>query len=168
VDFQITAVGAGGDAAGAGVAGTASAGDVLRNLRGWLLDEPDFRGRATLREAPARPGHMGPAVDALLLAFAGGGGAALGTETVRMLGGVLVAWLKARTSPVEVTVRRADGAEVTLSADDVRGLSADGVARMLDDLTLRLGPPSSDGRDGHADHGGWPGADTARSDPPVA
>ena len=164
MDFQITAVGAGGGTGGSDTAGAGSSSDVLRDLRGWLLDEQDFRGRATLREAPAGPGRMGPAVDALLLAFAGGGGAALGTAAVRTMGGVLVTWLKARTSPVEVTVRRADGAEVTLSADDVRGLSADGVARMLDDLVVRLGPPSGDGQDGR---GGRPGADAVQPDPPV-
>lgn len=114
-------------------------GDEPRNLRGWLLDEPEFRGRVRLREALPRPGVMGPVPDALVLTLAGGGGV-VATATVRMLGSVLIAWLKSRTSQVEVTLRRADGAEVTLNATEVRKLSTDGVALMLDELATRLGP----------------------------
>lgn len=40
--------------------GDASSGDQLRNLRRWLLDEPEFRGQVALREASPRAGEMGP------------------------------------------------------------------------------------------------------------
>jgi Effector Associated Constant Component 1 len=120
------------------VEGVASA-DELRNLRTWLLDEPELRGRVILREALPQPGEMGAGADALVLALAGGG-AVLAATTVRTLSGVLITWLKSRTSRVEVTVRRADGSGVTLSVTEVRKLSTDEVARMLDELVSRLGP----------------------------
>jgi hypothetical protein len=126
----------------------ASSGDELRSLQRWLLDEPEFRGRVVLREAAPRQAEMGLDIAALVLAFAGGGGAAFAATTARTLGNVIVTWMKARTSPVDVTVRWANGAEVILTADEIRGLSADGVARLLDDLTKRLGSLPGDAIDG--------------------
>jgi hypothetical protein len=129
--------------------GGVASGDELLSLRTWLLDEPEFRGRVNLRETPPQPGKMGPGADALVLALASGGGAVLVATALRTLGSVLVAWLRSRTGQVEVTARRADGAEVTLSATQVRRLAAADVAQLLDDLVSRL-DPSPDG-EGSAD-----------------
>jgi hypothetical protein len=112
-------------------------GDQLRNLRAWLLREPEFRGRVTLRETSPRLGEMGPTLDALLLPLAGAGAAAT-AASARALGNVVIAWLKARASPVDVTIRRADGAQVTLRTADVRGLTSDRIAQLLDELTERI------------------------------
>jgi hypothetical protein len=118
--------------------GGVASGDELRSLRTWLFDEPEFRGRVTLREMPPQPGNMGPSADALVLALASGGGAVLVATALRTLGSVLVEWLRSRTGQVEVTARRADGVEVTLSATQVRRLSAADVGKTLDDLVSRL------------------------------
>jgi Effector Associated Constant Component 1 len=136
--------------------------DELRNLRTWLLDEPELRGRVMLRASLPQPGEMGPGAEALVLALAGGGGAVLAATTIRTLGSVLITWLKSRTSQVEVIARRADGTEVTLSATEVRKLSTDGVARMLDELVSRLGPSLDKGK---GDSDGTPG--DAQPGPPA-
>jgi hypothetical protein len=136
------------------LAGGASPGEELRSLLTWLLDEPEFHGRVRLREAAPHRGKMGLDVSALVLAFASGGGAVLATTALRTLGNVIVTWMKTRTSPVDVTVRWANGAEVTLAADEVNGLSADGVARLLDDLTKRLGTPPSNAGGGNSNGSG--------------
>ncbi len=95
----------------------------------------------------------GPAVDALVLPLTGAG-TALGAMSVRMLGNVIITWLRARTSPVDVTVRRADGARITLNVADVRSLPADGVARLLDELTERIGSVPAGEDAGGSDAGG--------------
>ena len=140
--------------------GGVASGDELRSLRTWLLDEPEFRGRVTLRETPPQPGNMGPIADALVLALASGGGVVLARTALRTLGSVLVAWLRSRTGQVEATVRRADGAEVILIATQVRRLSAADVAKTLDDLVSRL-DPSPDGEGDGAGSGPVPRLDSA-------
>jgi Effector Associated Constant Component 1 len=140
--------------------GGVASGDELLSLRTWLLDEPEFRGRVSLRETPPQPGKMGPITDALVLALASGGGVVLARAALRTLGSVLVAWLRSRTGQVEVTARRADGAEVTLSATQVRRLSAADVAQLLDDLVSRL-DPSPDGEGDRAGSGLVPRLDSA-------
>jgi hypothetical protein len=124
-------------------------GDELRNLRGWLLDEVELRGRVSLRERPTGQDTLtGGIPEAVVVAVAAagvGGTAAL----VRTLGNVLVAWLKTRRGQVDITVTGSDGAKVDLKTKDVRGLDADGVRDLLDELTRMLTPPP--GRDGSAD-----------------
>src|SRR5215470_2248345 len=129
------------------IRGVAS-GDELISLRTWLLDEPEFRGRVSLRETPPQAGKMGPTADALVLALASGGGAMLVATALRTLGSVLVVWLKSRAGQVEVTARRVDGAEVTLSATQVRRLAAADVTQLLDDLVSRLDPSPHGEADG--------------------
>lgn len=125
--------------------GNAASGDELRNLRAWLLDEPEFRGRVTLRETPPQPGEMGLDVGELVLALAGASGAVLAEATLRKLGSLLITWLKTRrrtsTNPVEVTIRRPDGVKVIVTAED----AANDVAGMLDELVLRLGASLNSG-----------------------
>jgi Effector Associated Constant Component 1 len=129
--------------------GNVESGDELRNLRAWLLDEPEFRGRVTLREAPPRPGEMGPDVGALVLTLVAAGGAVLTEATLRKLGSVLTTWLKARkrtntsADPTMITIRRPDGNQVVWNDDEVRRLSTNELAQMLDELVLRLGPSPS-------------------------
>ncbi len=113
------------------------AGNELRNLRGWLLDEPELRGRVGLRERPTEPGTLPGGIPELVIVTVGGGTAA---ALVRTLGNVLVTWLKTRHGQVDITVTGSDGAKVVLSTKDVRGLGADGVREVLDDLTRKLTP----------------------------
>jgi hypothetical protein len=125
------------------------AGDELRNLRGWLLDEDELRGRVSLRERPAEPGTLpGGTLEAVAVATVGGTAGAL----IQTLCSVLVTWLRTRRSQVEITVIGYNGAKVALTTRDVRALSSDGVRDVVDELTRRLTPPP--GQDGAADEAG--------------
>jgi hypothetical protein len=142
------------------LAGADSSSEELRSLRSWLLNEPEFQGRVALRAGPPRPGEMGPEDVSMLVGMASGGGLALATASVRTLGSVVISWLKVRRNPVDLTLRRSDGAEVTISASEVKGLPAGNVSEMLDNLADRLGPvaaPAGGVPAGGAPGGGAPG-----------
>jgi len=123
--------------------GAGASCDDLRNLRSWLIDEPEFRGRVTLCESSPHAGEMGVETASMVVGLAASGsGLALASASVRTLGSVVITWLKARTNPVDITMRRSDGTQVTLRAAEVKGLPADEVRRMVDNLTAQLTPPS--------------------------
>jgi hypothetical protein len=121
------------------VAGADSSGEELRSLYGWLVEDPEFRGRVRMHTAAPRPGEMGLDTYSMMVDVAAGGGLVM-AASVRTLGTVLVTWLKARKNPVDLTLRGTDGAEVKLSAGAVSDLPADGVSQMLDEMARRLGP----------------------------
>lgn len=75
----------------------------------------------------------GPVVDSLLLAVAGGGAAAAAAR-IRVVGSVLVTWLKGRRSDVEVTVTGPDGRSVSFSATNVKSLDPTEISTHLDRL----------------------------------
>lgn len=91
--------------------------DDLRSLRSWMIDSGDLRGPFELRQPDPEPGHMGSVTDALVVA-AGSGGA------ITALAGVLVSWLRHRTSDFTLKVTRPDGGSVELVARRIRGLDA--------------------------------------------
>ncbi|ONH28664.1 effector-associated constant component EACC1 [Pseudofrankia asymbiotica] len=122
------------------VADAASSGEELRSLRTWLLNEPEFQGRVALREESPRPGEMGVDTASMVVGLASGGGMALATASVRTLGSVVISWLKVRRSPVDLTFRRSDGAQVTISASEAKALPVGHVTDVLDDLATQLGP----------------------------
>ncbi|WP_240135747.1 effector-associated constant component EACC1 [Streptomyces sp. MUM 178J] len=104
------------------------AGDELRSLHGWLTEEDALRGRVRLTAAPPGPGTMGAAAEALLVVLAPGGALAV-------LSGVLITWLRQRTSDVTLTaLRDGDRAQVKLSAKRVRGLDGAGLQRQISEV----------------------------------
>ncbi|MET8141626.1 hypothetical protein ABZU32_15075 [Sphaerisporangium sp. NPDC005288] len=95
-------------------------------LRRWLDDDPDLLGNVQNQGTPPGPGRLGTLE--VLVAAVGQGGIATA------LASALVAWLRRRVGDVEITVRRPDGGEITLTARNVRRLDSG----QLTELTRRL------------------------------
>ena len=108
-------------------------GDDLRSLRQWLADDGELPGPFELRHAAPRPGQMGSLTDALVVA-AGSGGA------ITALAGVLVSWLRHRTSDLTITVTRPDGSTVEINASRIRGLDGSAVGEQITRLAEQLDP----------------------------
>lgn len=94
--------------------------DDLRLLANWLRDEDELRGRVTLVDRPAEPGHMGAVADILEVAV-GSGGAATALVTS------LFSWLHHRRTDERVTmwIKLDSGAEIEFtcgSGDDANTL----------------------------------------------
>ncbi|WP_051753396.1 effector-associated constant component EACC1 [Streptosporangium amethystogenes] len=90
------------------------AADGLRNLRSWLVEEPELRGRVGLVEAEPAAGALGPVPEMLQVVFGAGG--ALAT-----LAGVVIAWLGNRGGEVTVKLTRGE-AVAEISAKGVKSL----------------------------------------------
>ncbi|MFI6007590.1 hypothetical protein ACIBAG_01980 [Streptomyces sp. NPDC051243] len=105
--------------------------DELRDLRAELISEAAWRGRVELVEQPPAPGRLGPVLDALQLALEPG--------NIAPLLAALAAWLRYRTSDVELTVRRTDdGSTVTVSGRRVRQLDVVALTAQVEEMTERL------------------------------
>lgn len=111
------------------IAVTGEAG--TEDLRRWMDGDPELAGRVSTVAGKPEPGTLGT-VDVLAMAVGQGGMA------TALVGG-LVAWLRRRVGDVEVTVRRADGSQVTLTARNVRRLSPDEVADLVRTLESDIG-----------------------------
>lgn len=93
-------------------------GEDLDELRDWLRQEPELRGRVSAVETPPKPGELGVVTDLLSVALGSGGAIT-----------VLAASLKAffaqpRRSDLKVTIRTADGGSVTIDAKRVGDVEA--------------------------------------------
>lgn len=100
--------------------------ESLDALRRWLNKDPDLLKQIRNQGTPPGPGRLGTLE--VLVAAVGQGGAATA------LASALVAWLRRRVGDVEITVRRPDGGEITLTARNVRRLDS----AQLTELTRRL------------------------------
>lgn len=96
--------------------------DELSSLRQWLGDEPEFRGRVRLEEAPFEAGQMGGLADALSVALASGG-------ALTVLAGSVSVWLRQRRSTLRVTIVSPDGSSQEITAT---GPAADTLAAKVD------------------------------------
>jgi Effector Associated Constant Component 1 len=114
--------------------------DALRSLRRWLFDVGGLSGPIDLRSAEPRPGELGAATDALIVALGSGG-------AVTTLVGALVSWLRNRSTDVTIKLVRPDGSSVKFDARRVRGLDADEVGALIKDLSAEISPPETDARD---------------------
>lgn len=104
------------------VVGSDNQNDELGSLRHWLGDEPEFRGRVRVVEAPLQPGRMGGLADFLSVAVASGGALTVLARSVSV-------WLEQRRSNLTVKIVNADGSSQEISA---YGPAADTVAEKLD------------------------------------
>ncbi|MET9383697.1 hypothetical protein ABZY09_22170 [Streptomyces sp. NPDC002928] len=116
--------------------------DLLRSIHAALTHEPQWRGRVSFVEAPQQPEGLGGLIEALAVALAPGGAAAV-------LVGAVVSWVR-RQSVGDVVCRlsRPDGTSVEVSAPLARSLrGADEVRALVEDLTRQLehGSRTSDG-----------------------
>ncbi|MER5200544.1 effector-associated constant component EACC1 [Streptomyces sp. NPDC002755] len=109
--------------------------DPAELLRQWLNEQPELRGRTRRRttEAPA-PDEMGTAADAVLALLEPGGVAAA-------FAGAVVAWAQTRRGSQTITLRQADGREVTIVSTHVKGLDADRSADLARQLAADLMAP---------------------------
>jgi membrane-associated two-gene conflict system component 1 (EACC1) len=103
--------------------------DDLLLLARWLRDEDEFRGRVTVINQPAEPGHMGAVVDVLQVAVGSEGAA---TALVLSLFG----WLHHRRTAQKVTMRikLENGTEAEFTCASTEGASA-----LLDKVHAMIG-----------------------------
>jgi hypothetical protein len=114
-----------------------AAGDSSASLLTWLRAEPDLRGRVHLAGSPPQPDSLGTVADVLTVAVGEGGVASV-------LASALIAWIRRRTGDTVVTLTRPDGSSMEVKATEVRGLSPESVAELVqrvnESLTARPGP----------------------------
>jgi hypothetical protein len=107
--------------------------ESMRSLEAWLTGE--FPVRPVV--AAPRPGTMGAVADVLMVGLGQGGAAAA-------LAGVLVSWIRRQAGKVSVAAKRPDGAEVTLTAENIRGLTTDEVSALVTKVTTALDSTDTD------------------------
>lgn len=108
--------------------------EPLRALHEWLAHEDELRGRLDLRARPPAQGEMGGAVELLAVALGSGGVCAVLAQSV-------CTWLSQRQPDISVTVKAADGREVTI---DVR--RAEDPMTVVREVERLMASPGSDGR----------------------
>lgn len=119
VELAITVVG------GAGA-------DELRSLHAWLVREDELRGRVALVEPPPERGALGSIPEALAVALGPGG-------VATALAGVLVTWLRHRTTDLTLRAGRKDGATVVeLSVRRMRDMDPAAVQQQVRTLSRLL------------------------------
>jgi len=74
---------------------------------------------------------MGSVADVLMVALGQGG-------VATALASVLISWVRRQTGKVSVSAKLSDGAEITLTADHVRGLSTDEISPLVAQLAAAL------------------------------
>ncbi|HEV8558659.1 MAG TPA: hypothetical protein VGR06_20005 [Actinophytocola sp.] len=104
------------------IIGSDDAHDELGSLRRWLADEPEFRGRVRMQEAPVQFGQMGGLVEALSVAVASGG-------ALTVLANSVSVWLRERRSTLTVKIVKPDGTVEDINAS---GRAADTIAAKVD------------------------------------
>ncbi len=97
-----------------------------RSLHAWLTREDALRGRVEQRHLPASDGDMGGLLDCLVVTLGSGGVGALLAQSV-------LTWLGQRRADVSVTIRTADGREVTIDLKGTKDPMA--VVREVERLT---------------------------------
>lgn len=105
--------------------------DDLRNLSSWLSGQEELQGRINVVDPPAPPGAMGGLADSLVASLAPG-------SVAGAFATALVAWIRYRTGNLRTVVRRADGSQVELTAERVRGLDAQALRTTVEELTRTL------------------------------
>jgi Effector Associated Constant Component 1 len=110
--------------------------DELRNLRSWLVQEDELRGRVALVQEIRAPGTLGGAAEVLSVSLGSGG-------AISVLVAGTVSWLRQRYghrpgSTVTVKLRRADGGSFELTASAVRAWTpaeiTDGIRKLAETL----------------------------------
>jgi hypothetical protein len=103
--------------------------DDLRSLRIELISQSDWRGKVRLVERPPDPGTLGPVLEALQVLA--------NPAAVSPLIAALVAWLRYRTSDVDLKVRRKT-TTVTLSGKRLRQIDTAALTAEIEKLAFRL------------------------------
>ncbi|HZF89073.1 effector-associated constant component EACC1 [Streptomyces sp.] len=109
----------------------AGAGESDRDLRRWLIAEPELRGRIRAADGAPPPGATGAVTDALVAMLEPG-------RVAAVFAGVVVAWAQSRRGNQTVTITRPDGAGITVSAVQVKTLDAGRTAELAQRLAAAV------------------------------
>ncbi|WP_347176877.1 TIR domain-containing protein [Parafrankia sp. EAN1pec] len=123
-----------------------AAGDHLRSLRSWLLEEPELRGRVSLREAPPGPGEMGPRPAAVVVSLR-----ASALRSVQALDLALASWGRSRRSGQEIQVELRAGdlrVKVSTSSEGLKNPALRSFFEALEALMVAGSAPDRDGSNG--------------------
>jgi hypothetical protein len=105
---------------------------AMRSLEAWLAGHDELRGRVQPVVTAPQPGTMGSVAEVLTVAVGPGGVVATAVASV------LISWIRRQSGKVSVNVTRPDGAEITLTADHVRGLTSEEVRSVVTQLAATL------------------------------
>ncbi|MGH3720650.1 MAG: effector-associated constant component EACC1 [Pseudonocardiaceae bacterium] len=104
---------------------------AMRSLEAWLVGHDELRGRVRpVVEAP-QPGTMGSVADVLMVTLGQGG-------VATAVASVLISWIRRQSGTVSVRATRSDGAEFTVTAEHVRGLTTEEVRSVVNQLAATL------------------------------
>jgi hypothetical protein len=109
---------------------------VTRSLEEWLADHEQLRGRVRPVVTAPQPGTMGSVADVLMVTVGPGG-------VATAVASVLISWIRRQRGTVSVSARRPNGAEITLSAEHVRGLTPEEVRSLVTQLEATLDGPGA-------------------------
>jgi Effector Associated Constant Component 1 len=104
---------------------------VMRSLEVWLAGHDELRGRVGPVVTAPQPGAMGSVADVLMVTVGPGG-------VATAVASVLISWIRRQRGTVSVSARRPDGAEITLTADHVRGLTTEEIRALVTQLETTL------------------------------
>lgn len=108
---------------------------AMRSLEAWLAGHEELRGRVRPVVMALQPDTMGSVADVLMVTV---GQAGVATAVAS----VLISWIRRQSGKISVSVTRHDGAEITFTAEHVRGLTTEEVRSVVTQLAATL-----DGRD---------------------
>ncbi|MCA1696586.1 MAG: hypothetical protein LC749_18720 [Actinobacteria bacterium] len=103
----------------------------MRSLEAWLAGHGELRGQVQPVVMAPQSGTMGSVAEVLMVTV---GQAGVATAVAS----VLISWIRRRSGTVSVNVARPDGAEITLTAEHVRGLTTEEVRSMVTQLEATL------------------------------
>jgi membrane-associated two-gene conflict system component 1 (EACC1) len=104
---------------------------AMRSLEVWLAGHDELHGRVEPVMTAPQPGTMGSMADVLMVTVGPGG-------VATAVASVLISWIRRQRGTVSVSARRPDGAEITLTADHVRGLTTEEVRALVTQLEATL------------------------------
>jgi hypothetical protein len=104
---------------------------VMRSLEVWLASHDELRGQVEPVVTAPQPGRMGSVADVLMVTVGPGG-------VATAVASVLISWIRRQRGTVSVSARRPDGAEITLTADHVRGLTTEEIRALVTQLETTL------------------------------
>jgi hypothetical protein len=112
---------------------TGGSTDQLRDLRRWLGEEPELRGRVVSLSRRPEEHELGTLTEALQITLGSGG-------VVATVAAVVIAWL--RTRPAEITVRISRGDdEIEVTAKGVKSLNVHELGQAASEVARTFADP---------------------------
>jgi len=114
--------------------------DAVRELADWLMSDDALYGNVRLTVPSAATGTMGAGVPELAVLLGPGGVAAA-------FASVVIAWLRRRTGSLSLCIRRPDGTEIRLAAENIRPLAPEEIRAQVAQLAAEVASETTDDRD---------------------